>query len=75
MLEAVKMQVMGRGNKGHLGTHGLGSFEVRTYLWGDVQIRVSVTQRRTWMSVSCPTSLCSWSLAEAALPGGDTPSA
>lgn len=47
MLEAVKMEVMGRGNKGQLGTCGLGPSEVRMYLWGDGWMRILVSQRST----------------------------
>lgn len=58
MREAVKMQVMGRGNKGQLGTGGLGPFEVRTCLWGDVWMRISVARRKTWMSLSLALHPC-----------------
>lgn len=50
MLEAVKMEVMGRGSMGQLGTRGLGPFEVRMYLWGDVWMRILISQRSTWLS-------------------------
>lgn len=58
MLEAVEMQVMGRGNKGRLGTCGLGPYDVRVYLWGDGWMRISVARRRTWLSPSLTPHPC-----------------
>lgn len=58
MLEAEKMGVMGRGNKGQLATRGLGPSKVRTCLWGDVWTRRWVAWRRTWMSLSLAPYPC-----------------
>lgn len=58
MLQAVKMQVMERGNDGQLGTCGLRPFGARTYLCGDVRMRVSVAQRRNWVSPSLTLRPC-----------------
>lgn len=74
MLEAVKMQVMGRGNDGQLGTCGLGPFEARTCLWGGVRVRISVAQRRIWMSPCLALRPCAscGGVSVAARAGGDT---
>lgn len=52
---------------------GLGACEVRTCLWGNVWVRVSVAGGRIQVSPSLTTSLWSQLLPVAALPGGDTP--